>query len=218
MSGDFAVIGAGRFGRSVAERLASRNRSVLVVDRDPEQVQSLAHLVDAAVCLDATDEQAFAELRLDQYGCVIVAVGADSIEGSVLVTALLRQAGVARIVARAITTLHARVLLAVGAHEVVNPEKSMGEQLADDLCHPNVMSRLQFADGTTLAEVECPQAFGGKSLVDLDVRNRYGVTVVAIRRGGAELSRPDPMMALGAGDVLVVLGTLEAIERLGSLA
>lgn len=218
MSGDFAVIGIGRLGHAVATRLARQGRSVLAIDRNPELVQHVAPHVDSAICADATDEDAFAEMGLDQYRCAIVAVGADAIEASILVTALLKQAGVPRIVSRAITKLHARVLFAVGAHEVINPEQSMGEQLADRLCNPNLLNRLEFDDGSTLAEMDVPQAWVGKTLVEMGVRARYGVIVVGLRHKTGPLASPRPDEAFEQGDMILILGKREAVERAGNLA
>lgn len=218
MSGDFAVIGLGRFGNAVARRLAALNRSVLVVDRNPGKVDDIAPEVDAALCANVTDEATFAELKLERFGCVIVAIGSDSLEHSILATALLKQAGVPRIVARAVTNLHARVLRAIGAHEVVNPEAEMGERLAARLCQPNVLEHLTLDEETNLAEIAVPVAFQGKSLVDLDVRRRHGVSVVAVVREGKVLSNPQPGDVLESGDVMMVMGSSDAIRKLGSLA
>jgi trk system potassium uptake protein TrkA len=218
MSGDFAVIGIGRLGHAVATRLAAQGQSVLAVDCNLELVQSVAPHVDSAICADATDEAAFSELALDQYRCAIVAVGADAIEASILVTALLKQAGIPRIVSRAITSLHARVLFAVGANEVINPEQSMGEQLADRLCNPNLLSRLEFDDGSTLAELDVPQAFVGKTLIDLGVRARYSVTVVGVRHKTGPLASPKPDDPFRDGDMMLILGKRDAVERVGNLA
>ncbi len=218
MGGDFAVIGLGRFGRAVAARLAALRQSVLVVDRDPRKVEELAPVVDAAVCANATDEAAFAELKFERFACVIVAIGAESLENSILTTALLKQRGVPRIVARAVTDLHGRVLRAIGAHEVVNPEGEMGERLAARLSQPNVLEQLAFDENTSLAEVEAPAAFHGKSLVDLDVRNRFKVSVVAVRREGEVISNPRPGDVFQQGDVMIVIGSPDAVRRMGSLA
>jgi len=218
MSGDFAVIGLGRFGAAVARRLARQNRSVLVVDRNPTKVDALSSDVDAAVCANVTDEAAFAELKLDRFPCVVVAIGSESIEHSILATALLKQSGVPRIVARAVNDLHGRVLRAIGAHEIVNPEAEMGERVAGRLCQPNVLEHIVLDEATTLAEVAAPVPFCGKTLVELDVRRRHGISVVAIVRGGKVLANPQPGEVLELGDELMVLGTPEAVGKLGSLA
>jgi trk system potassium uptake protein len=218
MSGDYAVIGLGRFGRAVALGLARMKQAVLAVDRDPVLVESVAQSVDAAICADATNERAFEELRLERFGCVVVGIGADSLEASILTTALLRQRAIPRIVARAVTDLHGRVLRATGAHEVVNPEQEMGKRLASRLTQPNVLEQLKFDEHTSLVEVAAPEAFHGKSLVDLDVRKRYRVSVVAVRRHGEVIANPRPEDTFQSGDILLVIGSRESVARLGNLA
>ena len=218
MSGDFAVIGLGRFGAAVARRLARQNRSVLVVDRNPDRVDAIASEVDAAICANVTDEVTFAELKLERFPCVVVAIGSESIEHSILATALVKQRGVPRIVARAVNDLHGRVLRAIGAPEIVNPEGEMGERLAGRLCHPNLLDHIMLDESTTLAEVAVPVSFHGKTLVELDVRRRYGVSVVALMRDGSVVSNPEPGETLRPRDEMMVLGASDAVRKLGSIA
>ncbi len=218
MPQQFAVVGLGTFGRSVALNLARSGQAVLAVDRNQEEVAALAGELDAVVCVDATDEATLREIGVDRMACVVVAIGAESMEASILVTALLRQLGVPRIVARALTELHARVLHAVGAHEVVSPEAEMGLRLARQLAEPNVIARLELGTDAELAELAAPQSFVGKSLVELDVRRRFSVTVVALRRGGSTHANLGGSERIEAGDVMVAIGQPEAIRRLAALA
>jgi trk/ktr system potassium uptake protein len=218
MSGDFAVIGLGRFGRAVALGLVGQKQSVLALDTSSDAIEEVAPLVDAAMTADATDEKVCDELKLERFSCVIVAIGAESMESSILATALLRQRGVPRIVARAVTDLHARVLRAVGAHEVVNPEAEMGARLASRLSQPNVLEQLAFDDNTTVAEIEPPAIFLGRSLVELDVRNRFGVSVVAVRRGDRVVSNPEASETLEPGDMMIVVGSPASVRKLGTMA
>jgi trk system potassium uptake protein TrkA len=216
--GNFVVIGLGMFGRNVALHLASAGQSVLAIDRDQTEVDRVAPELDSVVCADATDETALRELGLERMSCAVVAIGAQSMEASILTTALLRQMGVPRIVARSLTELHTRVLRAVGAHEVVSPEEQMGQRLARRLAEPNVLDRLDLGGEAQLAEVEVPSAFVGKTLVELDVRRRHGVTVVAIRREGQVRATIRQDERFRAGDVMLVIGAADRIRRLASLA
>ncbi len=150
-------------------------------------------------------------------GGAVVASGAESMEASILVTALLRQIGVTRIVARSLSDLHSRVLQAVGAHEVVSPEVEIGQRLARRLSEPNVLERVDLGEAAVLAEIESPQAFVGKSLVELGVRRRFGVSVVALRRGGKVTAVTTGSEQVLSGDVLVVIGDDAAVHRLASL-
>lgn len=218
MIGEYAVLGLGRFGWSVATTLARQGLSVLGIDSDPDIVQAISAEIDSAVHCDTTDEQSLAELHLERASCVVVAIGAEHRDASILTTALLRQSGVPRIIARATNDLHGRVLLAVGAHEIVNPEKEMGERIARRLARPSMIEHIPLGDGADLAEVEVPQAFVGRTLVELDVRRRHDVSVVAIRRGGKVHSYVLGMGPLEAGDVLVVIGPTQSVTRLAALA
>ncbi len=218
MIGEYAVLGLGRFGWSVATTLARQGQSVLGVDADPALVQAISSEVDAAVRCDTTDEHSLAELHLERASCAVVAIGAEHKDASILTTALLRQAGVPRIIARATNDLHARVLLAVGAHEIVNPEKEMGERIARRLSRPSMLEHIPLGDGADLAELEVPEAFVGRTLVELDVRRRFDVSVVAIRRAGKIHSYVLGMGPIEAADVLVVIGPPQSITRLAALA
>ncbi len=209
--GEFVVIGLGIFGRVVASSLAGENQSVLAIDINDDEVNKMAAELDTVVRADATDEGALRELRVERMSCAVVAIGAQSMEASILTTALLRQMGVPHIIARSFSTLHARVLRAVGAHEVVSPEEEMGRRLAYRLSHPNILERFDLGERAQIAEVEVPAQFVGKTLVETDVRRRYELTVVAIHRGADVIANPDRSQQLRSGDVLVVVGTPEAV-------
>lgn len=216
MPGEFAVIGLGQFGRAVVRCLAREGQSVLAVDSDPERIDKVADDVDAALSLDATDEEALAGLELERLSCVVVTLGPRAREASILATSLLRQHGVPRIVARAHSYLHARVLRAVGAHEVVDPENEMGERLALRLAFPGIDELVRLGDAS-IAEIEAPETLVGKSLAELELRERHGVTVLAFRRGDDVKANPRADDRVESGDELVLLGGLDAIKRLGSL-
>jgi len=218
MAREFAVIGLGVFGWHVAVNLSRLGHSVLAIDSDEERVRAAQGELDDLVCADATDEAALRELELDRVGCAVVAIGAEAMEASILATTLLRQIGVPQIVARSLSRLHARVLRAVGAHVVVSPEEEMGERLARRLAQPNVLERVLLGGAAELAELEAPAEFVGKTLVELDVRRRYGVSVVAIRRGSSVLASLEQNERMAPGDVLVVIGTSPAIARLAARA
>ena len=213
MPQQFAVVGLGTFGRSVALNLAHSGQAVLAVDRNEEEVAALAGELDAVVCVDATDEATLREIGVDRMACVVVAIGAESMEASILVTALLRQLGVPRIVARALTELHARVLHAVGAHEVVSPEAEMGLRLARRLAEPNVIARLELGTDAELAELAAPQSFVGKSLVELDVRRRSTYRVTPSSEPSRSTSSPSSTRRLRAGETVMVIGSYQSRRR-----
>lgn len=217
MKTGFAVIGLGRFGLSVARTLTRAGHSVLAIDSRAEMIQEVSPEVEAAVCADTTDEDVMEELSIQSFRCVIVGIGEASMESSILTTALLSQMGVARIVARATHELHGRVLRAVGAHEVVYPEAEIGERVAMRLAQPGLMEQFSLGKNLTLAEVEAPQQMIGKTFVELGVRTRYDVSVVAIRRDDDVLPNPKADEAVRPGDILIVIGSAIAVKRLTSL-
>lgn len=215
--GNFAVIGLGRFGRAAARSLIEEGQSVLVADLSQDRVAALADEADAAVAVDATDEEALSGLGLERMSCVLVSIGGAATEASILTTALLRKMGVPRIVARASNELHARVLVAVGAHEVVNPEDEIGHRLAQRLAHPGVVDQLDLGKAV-VAEVEAPEAFAGRTLGELELRQSYDVTVLALRRGENVRANPQGSDGVESGDVLVLMGERAAIQRIAALA
>lgn len=214
---DFVVFGLGRFGRNVALSLTRDGYPVLAVDEDEDIVRKISAEIDTAVCADATNEDALRELGLERVTCAIVAMGAESTEASILTTALLRQIGIPRIVARAITDLHARVLHTVGAHQVINPEAEMGLRLARQLVQPNVLELFDLSDHAQVAEVALPEAFAGKNLAELELRKRYGISVMAVRRRGVVRASIDVGEPFESGDTLVVVGTPTAVRRIAAL-
>lgn len=218
MSGDFAVVGLGQFGRAVALHLVDQGAAVLAIDVDPERAKMVETSVDAVVVADAADERALAELGLERMSCVVVAMGLRAKETSIMVTALLRQRGVRRVVSRATSDLHGRVLLAVGAHEIVNPEQEMGARLAHHLANPHVVDQFALGRDFVVAEVEAPEAFVHQSIRSLDLRRRSGITVMLIRREGRVMSTIDPEEKIASGDILVVLGDPTAVRRFAAHA
>ena len=215
---DYCIIGLGMFGRAVALGLTSQGQRVLGVDSNQDEVDRIASELDTVVCADTTDEESLRELRVDRVACAVVAIGAQAMEASILTTTLLRQLGVSQIVARALGPLHARVLRAVGAHRVVSPEWEMGESLAKQLAQPSVLDRFDLGDEVEVAEIEVPQAFVDRTIVELDVRRRFSVSVAAIRRGDRILASLEGNEEIRGGDVLVVIGRREAIRKLSALA
>jgi trk system potassium uptake protein TrkA len=211
---ELAVIGLGRFGRAVARSLVRDGQAVLAIDRDPARLELVAEDVDATARADTTDEEALAALQLGRMACVVVTIGSRATEASILTVAILRELGVPRIVARAFDERHARLLLAIGANEVLNPEDEMGERLALHVARPGILDRFRCAGGW-VAEVEAPEAFAGSALGDLDLAG--DVEVLAVRRGDRVEARPAAEWRLESGDVLIVLGGEDAIHRIEAL-
>ncbi|MBD3160850.1 MAG: TrkA family potassium uptake protein [Candidatus Eisenbacteria bacterium] len=218
MSAEFVVIGLGTFGRNVALNLARAGQSVLAIDRDEKEVRALSTELDSVVCVDSTEEAALRELRVERMSCAVVAIGGESMEGSILTTALLRQLGVPRIVARAMTELHGRVLRSVGAHEVLRVEAEMGQRLARRLAQPNILEWVDLGPQADLVEVEVPESWVESTVSDLDVRRTHGFSILAIRRRGKVRAVLEGVEVLKSGDRILAIGPPEAIKKIGSLS
>ncbi|MFW5893693.1 MAG: NAD-binding protein [Verrucomicrobiota bacterium] len=220
-----AVIGLGIFGNEVAVSLAQRGMAVLALDRDSTLVEAVKDQVDQALILDATLESALREAGLAEISTVVVAIGNQNLEGSILTTALCKQLGVPRIVARAVSRLHEQILRQVGATEVVNPEQEMAQRAARQIAVPGFRELFQMSEGVTIAEIPVPKAFAGKSVLELNIRQKYHVNVIAVRSPGAEAKKGsspqqeaqvdlEPSKPLGKNDVLIVVGNEKAINTL----
>lgn len=210
-----AVLGLGRFGIAVAGELTRLGHEVLAIDSSERIVQSVADEVTHAVQADITDGDALRELGLSDFDTVIVAVSSN-LEASILATVLSRQLGVKRIVAKAASRLHGSILEQVGADRVVSPERETGYRLAHSFAATGVRDYLDLAPGYGLARVVAPDAWVGKRLGDLDLRESCGLTAMALYREGSVTLNPNPSESLRRGDELTLAGLDEDLERLPS--
>jgi len=209
-----AVIGLGRFGSSVARTLAQSGCDVLAVDMDGERVKALVEYVTEAVQADALDEAALKTLGLRNFEAVVVAIGHE-VEASILVTVVLKEMGVPKIVAKAQDELHGKVLQKVGADIVVYPERDMGVRLAHTLLSRSIIDEIQLSTEYSIFELQAPTQFLDRSLKDLQLRQRAGLTILAVRRGTSIVVSPDASFVVEPGDMLVALGQPEKLDSLG---
>lgn len=211
----FLVLGLGRFGSSLAQNLCAMGYEVMAVDRDSELVQANAPHVTQAVQADATDEEALEALGVHNFDVAVVAIG--NIRDSILVTVLCKEAGIGQVMAKAVDDLHAKVLRKVGADRVVFPERDMGMRMAKALVTPSILDMMALADGYQIAEAVVPEPWCGRTLVDVNVRRNYGLSVLGIQRDGEFLAAPGADAMLTQGDVLLVLGKQESISAMEQL-
>jgi trk system potassium uptake protein TrkA len=215
----FAVVGLGLLGRTVARELVQRGVEVIAVDMDPELVQSMAEELPLAVRLDSTNREALKQQGVDQVDAALVAIG-ENFEAAVLTTALLKEFGIDRVISRAKTEQEARILTLVNADEVVLVEEMVAKRLATRLMSPSLVEMVQLGPGMSLAKVEASNEMLGRTLSSLKFRQKYGLNVVAViksdpdAKDGAAALLPDPDEVIDEGDVLLVDGPDEAIERL----
>ena len=181
--------------------------------RDAVQAQedTIRAGVTQAVQANAVDEDALAELGVQNFDAAIVAIGTD-IRASILATVLLKEAGVPKVLAKAVDDLHARVLYKVGADRVIFPERDMGQRVARSLVAPNILDLMALSDDDQIAELTLPTDWADKTIVELNIRRNFGVSVLGIHRGGKFLTSPGAETMLMAGDVLLVMGKKEAIS------
>jgi trk system potassium uptake protein TrkA len=212
-----AVIGLGQFGRALALRLARSGADVIAVDRDMEVVQELRDDVALAAKLDATDERSLRSQGIDQVDVLVAAIGGD-FEANQLVVVQAKRLGIKRVVARAESAVHKRILELIGADEVVMPEEEAAERVSQLVMRPSLQSYFELVDGYSIVEAELPTAWAGKTIADLNLRHRYGVNLIAIKRVVDERESinavPMPSDAFQVGDVLAIAGSDESLKRL----
>ncbi|MGH2453739.1 MAG: potassium channel family protein [bacterium] len=213
--GEFAVIGLGRFGSSVARTLYELGHNVLAIDKDEEVLREVVDHVTHAVQVDSTDPEALRAVGITNLDAVVVAIGAE-IQESILTTLLLKDLGVKKVVAKAVDDQQGKVLQKVGADLVIFPERDMGERVAHSLASPNVLEYIELSPEYTIEEVNVPARLGGQTLGDLDLRGKFGVNVLLIRRDSQLLISPGTDVRLQTGDVLVVVGENRQLNRLES--
>jgi trk system potassium uptake protein TrkA len=218
---DFAVIGLGRFGSSLCRTLRALGHDVLGIDQDMAQVQEARPIVTDAVQLDATNEEALRSIGIGHYDAVVVAIGVD-VESSILITLLLKELGVRRVLAKAGSALQQRVLEKVGADLVIFPEADAGYRVAHSLVYPAIADFLDLGEDYVILQVPAPPEWAGRSLRDLGMGGRgpaanngyAGLQVQVLRRGKQLICAPDPGEVVHPGDVLAVVGKHQDLEGL----
>ena len=212
----YAVIGLGRFGKEVARQLHSLGCEVLAMDTKSELVQEIANDVTHAVVSDAQDKEVLKALGIREFDCAIVAIG-DNLAASVLATMNMKELGVPLVVCKAHDDTHRRVLEKLGADRVVIPEQENAARLARSLSTPNVLDYIELSEDYGILEAPAPDSWQGKTLVELNVRAKLGVNIIAIRREGRVMVSPAADFKMNSGDILVVLGDSHALEAMHRL-
>ena len=214
----FVVIGLGRFGSAVATELSSLGHEVLALDDSEENVQKVADKVTHAVTGDARDPAVLRALGVRNYDCAVVAVGVD-VGTSALITLNLKELGVRKVICKAQSHVHRKVLEKIGADRVVFPEHEMGVKLAQGLSSSNVLNFIELSDDFGIVELEIPKSWQHRSIRDLDVRAKHHVNIIAVRKGSTGMLdvAPGGDYVLESKDAVVTLGRNEDINRLHDL-
>ncbi len=210
---EFIVIGLGRFGTSLAMTLNAYEHDVMAIDSDIKRVQQVSHVLPHVIQLDATDIDALREVGAGSFDTGVVCIGTD-FEANLLATVSLRKLGARRVITKARTVTQQDILQRVGADEVILPEHEAGVRLARRLASINFVDFLELSDDTGIVEIVTPTHLVGKSLRESEIRQRYGLTVVAMHRGDEVIVSPSADEIIYENDTLVVLGQLINCEKL----
>ncbi|MFA9560149.1 TrkA family potassium uptake protein [Evansella sp. AB-rgal1] len=208
----FVVIGLGRFGGSVCKELVRLGNEVLALDTDEQKVNEFAKYATHAVVADSTDERALISLGIRNFDSVIVAIG-DNIQASILTTLLLKEIGVKHVCVKARNTYHHKVLVKIGADRVVHPESDMGRRIAQQMSDENVIDFIELSDEYSIVELIASPKIEGKTLIDLNIRARFGITILAIKKGNDIDISPLPNYQISHKDLLIVIGHNDDIKR-----
>ena len=211
----FTIIGIGNFGFYLATRLSDKGYDVLAIDKVQNPVQEIKGRVTQAVVADSTDRNVLESLGVKRMDAVVVCIGSN-MGDSILTTLNLKEVGVNRVIAKALSDAHGRILLKVGATEVLFPEKDMAISLAERLHNPNMLDYLPFMEGFSIIELAPPTDFIGKKLRELNLINRYGVQIVAIKEVLPDRLNliPTASYTLRESDIMILLGPNDALDKL----
>lgn len=216
MKRQFVVIGCGRFGTSVALKLNELGSEVMVVDNNEEIIQDISEYVTHAVQADATDENTIRSLGIRNFDVAVVTIGSD-IQSSILITLMCKELGVKHVVAKAQNELHAKVLYKIGADRVVFPEREMGIRIAKNLVYDNILDYVELDPRYGIAEVIAPAEWVGRTVKELDIRNKHHLNILGIKHGADLDVQFNPDDEITEGTVLVVIGGNADINKLEKL-
>jgi len=212
---NFGIIGLGNFGSTVVNELSDLNCNVTAIDNDKARVQSAKDFADTAIVADATNKSILENIGVGQFDCFIVSTGKDS-HASILIALHLSELGAKEIIIKANSEDHAKILKKVGATQVVIPEQQMATHLAQNLAKPNMLDFLPLTDEYFVAEVAAPDHFVGKKLAELQLRNKFNVQVMAVKKPKTNEFNfvPGGESVIRDSDIMVVLGKEEDINKI----
>ena len=215
--GRYAVIGLGKFGATVTRTLFARGNEVVAIDNDRGRVQEVRDSCTQAIEANCTDQDTLLALGLQDADAVVVSLG-EQMDASILVTLYLKELGLKEIVVKAVSEDHGKILHLIGATEIVHPERDTARRVARGLGLRSIVEYLPLAADSSLVEVQVPAEFLGKTLAELEIRKRYQVLVVAIKRGEGLVIATGGDERLLAGDILVLIGKDSDLDKVGRLA
>lgn len=213
---EYIVIGLGRFGTSVAKQLEANGCKVLAIDRDEKKIRQIAEYVTLAMCVDVTNEEALKELGGRNFNGAIISIG-HSLEAAVLASIWAKEQGISLVIAKAYDEMQGKILTKIGVDEIVHPEKERGVHLANALAFNNLFDAIELTSEYSIADIDILSSWVGKNLKELNLRKKYGVNVVALRRGGALVINPDADAPIQKNDIFVLLGLNNTLRKIASM-
>lgn len=213
---EFVVFGLGRFGRSVTDTLAASGCEVLVVDENEDKIKEVADKVTYAIKANVTDVETLSSLGISNFDGAIVAIG-ENLEASIMVTILAKELGIPFVLAKAQTEIHAKVLKKVGADKVVFPEKETGIRIANNLIADNLFDAIELSSNFSLMEIDVLEEWDGQTLKELNLRAKYKINVIGIKRHQELDINSDVDRPLSKEDSLIVIGKNEILNKLVGL-
>jgi len=210
-----AVLGLGRFGRSLANTLMDLGHDVLGVDQSEEIVAEMAPRLTNCVQADVKDERALKALGLRNFDVVVISIA--TLQSSIFATMLLKEMGVQKVVCKATSDLNAKILSRIGADRVIFPERDMGVRLARTIVNADIIDFIALSNTHGMLEITTPRIWINKSIRETDARRKYGVNIVAISRGGQMIVTPSPDEVLREEDAIIIIGSNEQMDLLGNL-
>lgn len=212
---EYIVIGLGRFGSNVARQLEANSCRVLAIDRNEQRIRQIAEYVTLAMCVDVTNEESLAELGGRNFDGAVISIG-HSLDASVLATIWAKEQGINKIIAKAYDDMQGKILTKIGADEIVYPEKEMGIHLANNLAFNNLFDAIELTSEYSIADIAILRDWIGKSLIQLNLREKYGVNVIAIKRGGSLIINPPADVPSKKNDVFVLLGRNSTLNKIAN--
>lgn len=209
-----AILGLGRFGRALARTLVEMGHDVMGVDANEAVVEKMAPVLTNCVQADVMDEQTLLSLGVTNFDIVVVGIGNSDMQASIFTTLMLKEMGVEHVVCKVSSNKHARILLKLGADRVVYPERDMGMRFAHSIAQSDVLEFIELSEEYSMMEINAPKYLIGKSLKESDVRSKYNINIVAIKRGKKIMVNPSPDALLEQGDVLLAIGETKALTKL----
>ena len=207
----YLVIGCGRFGSSVAKKMCQLGNEVMVIDKDEDSINNIAELVTHTAIVDVTEERDLKSIGLGNFDVVIVAISSD-VRASIMATVMAKEMGVPKVVCKAKDELQAKVLYKIGADKVVFPERDMGIRLAYNLASENILDQINLDPEYSIMEIVTPQNWVGKTIIELNLRAKYDITVLAVKTQSGLKVMPSPNYKIQEKNILIIIGNTDKIS------